>query len=53
MFHRRVLLEPHEAFDAILLGEAVECALAMLVDALEQVRGDAGVDRAVLAVGER
>jgi hypothetical protein len=51
-FHRRVLLEPDEALDRVLAGEAVERSLAVLVDALELVRGDAGVDRAVLAVGE-
>jgi hypothetical protein len=42
-----VLLEPHEALDAVRPGDAVEQALAVLVDALEQVRGDAGVDGGV------
>ena len=52
VLHGRLLLEPDEAFDRVLAGEAVEGALAVLVDALEEVRGDARVDRAVLAVGE-
>lgn len=44
-------LEPDEALAAVAPGEAVGCALAMLPGALRQVRGDAGVDRAVFARG--
>ena len=45
--HRRGEFEPDERFDAIAAGEAAETAVAVLADALDQVRGDAGVERAV------
>lgn len=49
--HRRGAFEPDENFDAITFGEAIEAAVAMLADALNQVRGDAGVERAVAGAG--
>lgn len=45
--HHPGAFEPDERFDAIAFGEAVETAVAVLGDALDQVRGDAGVERAV------
>jgi hypothetical protein len=45
-----VLLEPHQPLDAMLAGEAGHRALAVLMDALDQIGGDAGVDRAVAPV---
>lgn len=45
--HRPGEFEPDERFDAIAFGEAVEAAVAMLDDAPDQVRGDAGVECAV------
>ena len=45
--HRRGEFEPDERLDAVAFGEAVETTVAMLDDALDQVRGDAGVERAV------
>lgn len=45
--HRRGEFEPDERLHAIAIGEAVEAAVAVLADALDQVRGDAGVERAV------
>lgn len=49
--HRPGEFEPDERFDAIAFGEAVEAAVAVLDDALDQVRGDAGVERAVAGAG--
>ena len=50
--HRPGELEPDERFDAIAFGEAVETAVAVLDGALDQVRGDAGVERAVGRAGD-
>ena len=49
--HRPGEFEPDERFDAIAFGEAVEGAVAVLANALDQVRGDAGVERAVARAG--
>lgn len=49
--HRPGELEPDKRFDVIMFGEAVETAVAVLVYALDQVRGDAGVERAVACAG--
>lgn len=49
--HRPREFEPDERFDAIAFGEAVEAAVAVLDDALDQVRGNAGVERAVPRAG--
>ena len=49
--HRPGEFEPHERFDAIAFGEAVETATPVLADALDQVRGNAGVERAVARAG--
>lgn len=49
--HRPGEFEPDERFDAIAFGEAVEVVDPMLADALDQVRGDAGVERAVARAG--
>src|SRR3546814_11712785 len=49
--HRPGEFEPDERLDAVSFGEAVEAAVAMLADALDQVRGDAGVERAVARAG--
>lgn len=49
--HRPGQFEPDERFDAIAFGEAVEAAIAVLADPLDQVRGDAGVERAVPRAG--
>ena len=49
--HRPGEFEPDERFDAIAFGETVEAAAAVLADALDQVRGDAGVERAVPRAG--
>lgn len=49
--HRPGEFEPDERFDAIAFGEAVETAVAVLDDALDQVRGDAGIERAVPRAG--
>ncbi len=43
--------EPDERFDAIAVGEAPETAVAVLANALDQVRGDVGVERAVPRAG--
>ena len=45
--HRPGEFEPDERFDAVSFGETVEAAVAVLADALDQVRGDAGVERAM------
>ena len=47
MFHRRVLLEPDEAFHAVVLGETFERAIAMLMDAGEEIAGHADVESAI------
>jgi hypothetical protein len=49
--HRAGKFEPDERFDAVAFGEAVEAAAPMLADALDQVQGDAGVERAVPRAG--
>ena len=49
--HRARKVEPDEAFDAIAIGEAAEAAVAVLADALDQMRGNAGVERAVPRAG--
>ena len=49
--HRPGAFEPDERFDAVAFGEAVEAAAPMLADALDQVRSDAGVERAVARAG--
>ena len=49
--HRPGGFEPDERFDAVTFCEAVEAAVAVLADALDQVRGDAGVERAVARAG--
>lgn len=49
--HRAGEFKPDERFDAVAVGEAAETALAILADALDQVRGDAGVERAVTRAG--
>lgn len=49
--HRPREFERDERLGACAPGEAVETAVAVLVDALDQVRGDAGVERAVLCAG--
>ena len=41
--HRPGEFEPDERLHAIAVGEAAETAVAVLADALDQVRGDAGV----------
>ena len=41
--HRPDEFEPDERLHAIAVGEAAETAVAVLADALDQVRGDAGV----------
>src|SRR6478735_2196942 len=46
-----MLFEPDQALDAVLAGEAGHHAFAVLVDALDQVRRDPGVERAVAARG--
>lgn len=43
--------EPDEPLAAIIRGKAAERAFAVLVDALQEVRGDPGVDRAVEGAG--
>lgn len=45
--HRPGEFEPDERLYAIAVGEAPETSVAVLADALDQVRGDAGVERAV------
>ena len=50
--HRPGEFEPDERFDAIAVGEAAEAAVAVLADALDQVRGDAGVKRAMPRAGD-
>ena len=45
--HRSGEFESDERLHAIAVGEAAETAVAVLTDALDQVRGDAGVERAV------
>ena len=49
--HRPGEFEPDERFNAVTFGEAIEAAVAVLADALDQVRGDAGVERAVACAG--
>ena len=49
--HRPGEFEPDERFDVIAFGEAVETAVVVLADALDQMRGDAGVERAVVCAG--
>ena len=49
--HRPGEFEPDERLHAIAVGEAAETAVAVLADALDQVRGDAGVERAVPRAG--
>ncbi len=49
--HHAGEFEPDERFDAVPLGEAIETGAAMLNDTLDQVRGDAGVERAVARAG--
>jgi hypothetical protein len=46
-FHGRVLLEPDEQLDAVLLREPAHEAVTVLLDAGEEVGRDAGVERAV------
>ena len=43
--------KPDERFAVIAFGEAVEAAVAVLADALDQMRGDAGVERTVARAG--
>jgi hypothetical protein len=45
--HRRVLLEPDELLYGVFAGEAAHGARAVLMDAGEEVRGYADVERAV------
>lgn len=45
--HRSGEFEPDERLHAIAVGEAAETAAPVLADALDQVRGDAGVERAM------
>ncbi len=45
--HRPGEFEPDERFDAVSFCEAVEAAAPMLAHALDQMGGDAGVERAV------
>ena len=49
--HRPGEFEPDERLDPIAFGEAIEAAAPMLADALDQMRGDAGVERAVPRAG--
>jgi len=49
--HRPGEFEPDERLHAIAVGEAAETAVAVLADALGQVRGDAGVERPVPRAG--
>ena len=49
--HRPRKVEPDEAFDAIAIGKAAEAPVAVLADALDQMRGHAGVERAVPRAG--
>lgn len=49
--HRPREFEPDKRFDAVAFGEAVEAGIAVLTDALDQARGDAGVERAVPRAG--
>jgi len=49
--HRPGEFEPDERLHAIAVGEAAEAAVAVLADALDQVRGDAGVERTVARAG--
>lgn len=49
--HRPGEFEPDERLHAIAVGEAAEAAAPMLADALNQVRGYAGVERAVPRAG--
>jgi hypothetical protein len=49
--HRSRKVELNEAFDAIAIGEAAETAVAVLADALDQMRSNAGVERAVARAG--
>lgn len=49
--HRPGEFEPDERLDTIAFGEAVEAAALMLDDALDQVRGDAGVECAMPRAG--
>jgi len=43
--HRPGEFEPDERFDGLTFGEAAETPVAMLDDALDQMRGDAGLER--------
>lgn len=49
--HRSGEFEPDERLHAIAVGEAAETAVAVLADALDQVRGDAGVECAAARAG--
>ena len=53
LLHRRVLFEPDEPPDPVLAREAGNRAVAVLLDALDQAGGDAGIDRAIAPVGEQ
>ena len=53
LLHRVVPFEPHEALDAVLPGEASDEALAMLMNATQEVRSHACVQRAVGCSGEQ
>jgi hypothetical protein len=48
-----MLLEPYEPPDAVLAREDGDRAFAMLLDALDEAGGDAGIDCAIAPVGEQ
>src|SRR5690606_25594944 len=52
-FHRGMKLEPHQQPDPILAGESLHDVIAVLPGALEQIAGDARVQRSVAVACEQ
>jgi len=50
-FHGVVLFVPDECLDVVLGGESLDDSFAVLPDALNQVGGDADIERAVACTG--